>query len=61
MSTKSQENNEANRLKKSPSTRWDEAISDAKKKIKALQYTIFVYRQRKKSGEPWPGDSATQN
>jgi len=38
----------------------DEAISDAKKKIKALQFTITVFRQRKKAGEPWPGESATQ-
>jgi hypothetical protein len=36
-------------------TKWDEAISDAKKKIKALQFTIAVYKQRKKEREPWPG------
>ncbi len=33
-------------------TKWDEAISDAKRKIKGLQYTIAVYRERKKSGDP---------
>lgn len=37
-------------------TKWDEAISDAKQKIKALKVTIAVYRQRKKAGELWPGD-----
>ena len=41
-------------------TKWDEAISDAKKKIHALKFTISVYRKRKKAGEPWPTDSAAQ-
>jgi hypothetical protein len=42
-------------------TKWDEAISDAKKRIKALKFTITVFRQRKKAGEPWPINSATHN
>jgi len=41
-------------------TEWDEAISDAKKKIRDLQFTIAVYRRRKKAGESWP-EPATQN
>jgi hypothetical protein len=39
-------------------TKWDEAICDAKKRIRALQSTIAFYRQRKKAGDQWPGDSA---
>jgi hypothetical protein len=35
-------------------TGWDEGISDAKKKIKALEFTISVLRKRKKAGDPWP-------
>lgn len=46
---------------KNKGTKWDEGIADAKKKIKALKYTIEVYRKMKKTGEPWPGESATQN
>lgn len=36
-------------------TGWDEAIKDAKAKIKTLRNTIKVYTERKKTGEPWPG------
>jgi hypothetical protein len=42
-------------------TKWDEAISDAKRKIRELNFTITVYKQRKKAGDRWPGKSATQN
>jgi len=41
-------------------TKWDEAILDAKRRIKTLESTIVVYRERKKAGDPWPGKSATQ-
>ena len=36
---------------------WDQAINDAKSKIKQLQYTIKVFRELRDSGEPWPGDN----
>jgi hypothetical protein len=32
---------------------WDDAIRDAQERIKKLRYTIRVYRERKKAGEPW--------
>ena len=35
-------------------TKWDEAIADAKQKIKNLEYAIEVYRKMKSAGEPWP-------
>jgi hypothetical protein len=38
---------------------WDQAISDAKKRIKDLQFSISVFRHRKKAGDSWPGESAT--
>jgi hypothetical protein len=44
---------------KRPRTKWDEAISDAKRKIKALESTITIYRERKKAGDPWPDASLT--
>ena len=45
---------------KTQKTGWDQAIADAKEKIKKLQFSIKVFREHKKAGEPWP-DSATQN
>jgi hypothetical protein len=57
MPIKSQEKSEAKKERKR--SRWDEAISDAKKKIKDLEFSISVFRQRKKAGESWP--TATQN
>jgi len=42
-------------------TKRDVGISDAKNKIKALQFTITVYKQCKKEREPWPGGTATHN
>jgi hypothetical protein len=39
---------------------WDDAITEAKQKIRALRYTIRVYEARKRAGDPWPG-SATQH
>ena len=35
-------------------TKWDEAIADAKEKIKRLRYSIAVYEQRKLVGDRWP-------
>lgn len=37
---------------------WDEAIADAKRRIKELQFTVRVYKQRRDKGEPWPGDQS---
>lgn len=50
MSIKKQGENE-----KKFETKWDEAIADAKDKIKGLRYSISVYRQRKLAGDTWPG------
>lgn len=41
---------------KKVSTGWDRAIKDAKKRIKNLQLSIEVFKDRKRAGEPWPGD-----
>jgi hypothetical protein len=35
---------------------WNQAISEAKAKIKALRYTIKVYEERRDAGETWPGE-----
>ena len=40
---------------------WDMGIADAKRKIKQLHFTIRVYTENKKRGEPWPGDLTTHN
>ncbi len=40
-------------------TKWDEAIRDAKDRIQHLRKSIFIFKERKKAGEPWP--EATQN
>jgi hypothetical protein len=37
-----------------PKTKWDEAISEIKKKIKRLQVTLAIYERWKKDGEPFP-------
>jgi hypothetical protein len=39
---------------KSFQTKWDEAIEDAKEKIRQLHMTIRVYRARKEAGDSWP-------
>jgi hypothetical protein len=39
---------------------WDRAIADAKARIKKLEFSIRVFRQRKRNGEPWPGESAAR-
>jgi hypothetical protein len=40
---------------------WDHAIADAKMRIKKLEFSIHIFRPKKKAGETWPGESATQN
>ena len=35
---------------------WDCAIKDCEKHIKKLQAAIRVFKKKKASGEPWPGD-----
>lgn len=45
-------------MKKSDEVKWDEAINDAKKKIKKLQATIATFEEKKTNGEPWPRTSA---
>lgn len=41
-------------------TKWDEAISDAKRKIRGLNETVAFYKLRKKAGDQWP-EPATHN
>jgi hypothetical protein len=33
---------------------WDQAIADAKAKIKSLRDSIRVFEARKRIGDPWP-------
>jgi hypothetical protein len=37
---------------------WEEARDHAKRRIKELQYSLKVFNQKIKSGEPWPGDKS---
>ena len=39
---------------------WGRAIADAKERIKRLEFSIRIFRQRKKAGEKWPAESARQ-
>ena len=41
--------------KKAKPSGWDIGIADAKRRIKELRFTIRVYSERKKRGDPWPG------
>jgi hypothetical protein len=41
-------------------TGWDRAIADAKRKIKELQFSVRVFTERKKRGEPWPESPESQ-
>jgi hypothetical protein len=34
---------------------WNQAITEAKMRIKQLRYTIKVYQELRDAGEPWPG------
>jgi hypothetical protein len=43
---------------------WDSAIADAKERIKRLRFSIKIFEQHQKRGEPWPlssDEAATQN
>ena len=40
-------------------SKWDQAISEAKEKIKELRYTIKVFSELRDAGEPWPGKRTT--
>ena len=44
-----------------PVDSWDAAIRKAKAKIAILTSDIEVFKDMKRAGEPWPGDSATRN
>jgi hypothetical protein len=35
-------------------TKWDEAIADARRKIRKLKESIVYFRERRKAGDPWP-------
>jgi hypothetical protein len=37
---------------------WDDAIEDAKQRLKDIQFSLKVFQKRKRIGEPWPGDVA---
>jgi hypothetical protein len=47
--------NEVKEKVKAAPTKWDEAITDARRKIKHLESTIDFYRRSKKAGDSWPG------
>jgi hypothetical protein len=34
---------------------WDQSIADAKQRIRDLEFSIRVFRERKRAGEKWPG------
>jgi len=34
---------------------WDDAIKDAKQRIRDLQFSLSVFQKRKAAGERWPG------
>jgi hypothetical protein len=34
---------------------WEEAISDAERRIQKLRNSIRVFAARRDAGEPWPG------
>jgi hypothetical protein len=34
---------------------WDEAIADAKQRLREIQFSLMVFRKRKAAGEPWIG------
>jgi hypothetical protein len=36
---------------------WEEARDYAKRRIKELQYSLRIFNEKVKSGEPWPGNS----
>lgn len=33
---------------------WDDAITDAKQRLKEIQFALSVFEERKRNGEPWP-------
>ena len=33
---------------------WDSAIADAKERIRRLRFSIKIFEQHQKRGEPWP-------
>lgn len=37
---------------------WDDAISDIEQRLKDLEFSLRVFKDRKRKGEPWPGDVA---
>ncbi len=42
-------------------TKWDEAIADARRKIRALQFSINVFKKKKKAGDVWPGEKLEES
>lgn len=41
-------------IKAEESSKWDEAIADAKAKIKRLRSSIAIFEARKTAGDRWP-------
>jgi hypothetical protein len=39
---------------------WEEARDYAKRRIKELQYSLRVFNQKAKDGDPWPTQSTDQ-
>lgn len=42
-------------------TGWDLAIADAKRRIKELEFSMRVFRERKRAGKSWPGELARKH
>jgi hypothetical protein len=42
-------------------TRWAEVLADVKADIAHLEKLVPIIERKIERGEPWPGESATQN
>lgn len=48
----------ARRLKK---VGWDAAIADVKDRIRQLEFSLRVFKKRKRAGEPWSKEWEIEN
>ncbi len=49
---------EKNALRSKKISGWDDAIEDMQQRIRDLEFSLKVFKDRKRKGEPWPGDVA---
>jgi hypothetical protein len=47
-------------VKRQNKSEWDAAIEAAQHRIRELEFSIRVFRQRKRKGEKWPFPDAVQ-